>query len=145
MSFEMLHSQAYGKLNYGPAIKVLNWFHEKVRYEVNRKKRGKERYRVKNDGELDFTYREAGFRGLTAQKFSKALRELNELGFIDIKRPGSALKGDWTIFTLSDRWKFYGTANFEEKEFPKSVHWINFGFGSKRKRQRKKLDMNIHT
>jgi hypothetical protein len=133
MSFELLHSEAYKKLNYGPALKVLNWFYEKVRVEVNKKKRGKDRYRMVIDGDIDFTYREAIFRGLTAQKFSKAIRKLHQLGLIDVKKPGSALKGDWTVFILSERWKVYGTSNFKQVEFPKSIHWVNYGFGAKDK------------
>jgi hypothetical protein len=131
--YDLLHSKAYRNLTYGPAIKVLNWFHEKVKIEVNKKKRGKDRYRIVNDGDIDFTYREAMLRGLTAQKFSKALRELHQFGFIDINKPGSALKGDFTVFALSDRWKAYGTRDFLSHEFPKSVHWVNFGFGTKQK------------
>ena len=134
MGHDLLHSKAYRDLTYGPAIKVLNWFYEKIRVEVNKKKRGKDRYRIINDGDIDFTYREAIFRGLTPQKFSKALRELHQFGFIDIKKPGSALKGDFTVFAFSERWKAYGTSDFLSPESPKSVHWVNFGFGTKRKR-----------
>lgn len=130
MSFELLHSEAYRKLNYGPALKVLNWFYEKIRIEVNKTKRGKDRYRIINNGEFEFTYREAGFRGLTAQQYRKALKELYELGFIEIKKPGSALKGDFTVFTLSDHWKAYKTPDDRRSDFPRSNLWRNFGFGS---------------
>jgi hypothetical protein len=144
MGHDLLHSKAYRDLTYGPAIKALNWFYEKIRVEVNKKKRGKDRYQVIN-GDIDFTYREAGFRGLSPQKFSKALKELHRFGFIDVTQPGSALKGDWTRFAFSSRWKDFGTPNFRPVEFPQSVHWVNFGFGAKRKHVRKKLDMRIHT
>lgn len=137
IGYDLLHSKAYQGLKYGPAIKVLNWFYEKIRFEVNKKKRGKDRYQILNDGKIDFTYREAIFRGLTAQKFSKALRELHEIGFIDVKKPGSALKGDWTAFKLSDRWREFGTPNFKYVEFPRSIHWVNFGFGSRGKKHKK--------
>jgi hypothetical protein len=133
MEYGLLHSQAYRDLNYGPGIKVLTWFYEKLRYEKDKPKKGKKRYRLMNDGEIDFQYREAIFRGLTPQKFRKALLELHRLGFIEVKKPGSSLKGDWTIFTLSGRWETYGTSNFNHVEFPKSVHWVNFGFGTKEK------------
>jgi hypothetical protein len=132
MGYDLLHSRAYRDLTYAPAIKVLTWFYEKIRVEVDKRKHGKNRYRMVNDGDLDFTYREAILRGLSAQKFSKALRELHRFGFIDIKKPGSALKGDSTIFAFSERWRAYGTPDFLSPEFPKSVHWINFGFGAKR-------------
>ena len=136
MSFEMLHSEAYKRLNYAPAIKALNWFHEKIKIEVNKGRRGKNRYQV-IDGNISFPYREAILRGLSSQQFSKALRELHKLGFIEVVKPGSALKGDWTQFEFSERWKEFGTPNFTNLEFPKSVHWVNFGFGAKRKKKRK--------
>jgi len=135
ISFDLLHSKAYQDLSNGPALKVLNWFHEKIRLHIIKRKRGKNDYQI-IDGDISFTYREAIFRGLSSQQFSKALRELHVFGFIDIEKPGSALKGDWTQFTVSDRWKEYGNPNFKNKEFPRSVHWINFGFGGKKKRKK---------
>lgn len=129
----LLHSEAYKKLDYAPALKVLNWFYEKRQSRRIKGKRGKDRFQVVNDGNISFPYREAILRGLTSQQFRKALKGLHGLGFIDIKKPGSALRGDWTIFGLSDRWKEYGTSNFKDSEFPKSVHWVNFGWLKKKK------------
>jgi len=137
MGFELLHSEAYRELNYGPAVKVLTWFYEKVKIEVNKGKRGKGKYRFVN-GSVSFTYKEAEHRGLSHRQFNKALRELYRLGFIEILKPGSALKGDWTEFAFSERWRVYGTADFKESEFPKSVVWRNFGFGSKARRKKVK-------
>ena len=136
ISYELLHSKAFRELTYAPAIKVLVWFHEKVKVEINKKRRGKDRYRVL-DRDIEFTYREAGFRGLTPHKFRTALKQLHNFGFIDITKPGSALRGDFTLFALSDRWILYGSAGFKSMEIPKSVHWINFGFGARRKRSEK--------
>lgn len=136
IGFDLLHSEAYKKLNYGPALKVLNWFHEKIRLQVNKRKRGKNRYQI-IDGDISFPYKEAGFRGLSSQQFSRALRELHRIGFIEIKKPGAALKGDFTVFAFSDRWKEYGTPNFKTIEFPKSIHWVNFGFGSRERNIKK--------
>ena len=145
MSHELLHSKAYAALTYGPAIKVLNWFHEKLRYKsLGKKKRGKNTYVLLNDGKFEFTYREAGFRGLTPQQFRRALKDLYELGFIDIEKPGSALKGDSTVYKLSDRWMAYNTPDDRRSDLPRSILWRNFGFGSNEKR-RKKLDVKIHS
>lgn len=125
---DLLHSEAYRALKYAPALKVLNWFFEKVHVKVNKKRRGKERYEVVNDGEMSFSYQEAGFRGLTSNQFSRALKELHSAGFIDLKKHGSGLMGDYTIYLLSQRWRSFGTPQFEEKEFPKSSP---FGFRGK--------------
>ena len=143
MGFELLHSEAYMRLSYGPAIKALNWFYEKVKLEVNKARRGKNRYQVIN-GDISFTYREAGFRGLSHHQFSNALKELHKFGFIEIMKPGSALKGDWTQFAFSERWREYGTSNFKGLEFPKSVFWRNFGFGSKKSAKKKVRCENRH-
>ena len=119
-------------MNYGPALKLLNWFYEKVKVKVNKKKRGKDRYQVL-DEDLSFTYAEAERRGLTHQQFSKALREIHKLGFIDIKKPGSRLKNDWTVYFISNRWRNYGTPEFKEIPWQTSIKWRNYGFGSKEK------------
>ncbi len=136
MGFRLLHSEAYKNLTYAPALKVLNFFHEKIRYQPTKGKHGKNRYDIVNNGEMNFTYREAALRGLNPHQFRNALMQLCGLGFIDVKKPGSALKGDYAIFTFSERWKQYGTTSFEAIEFPKSIHWVNFGFGSKKKKVR---------
>lgn len=135
ISYDLLHSDAYRNLKYGPAIKVLNWFYEKIRFEVDKKKRGKDRYRMVNNGEIIFTYEEAEFRGLNSQKFFRALRELHHFGLIDVKRPGSGLKGDHTVFVLSQRWKNFGTVNFDSRDWPKSVYTGNFGYRGKNYRK----------
>lgn len=120
MGYDLLHSQAYKELRYAPAIKVLNWIQEKIRFAVNKKKRGRDRYRVINE-EFSFTYREAKLRGLTTNQFSKGLKQLCHFGFIDVKKHGSGLMGDYNIYVKSERWRKFGTCEFVDKEFPKSI------------------------
>jgi hypothetical protein len=115
----------------------LNWFYEKVKIKVDKRKRGEKRYQQVNDGEISFPYSEAHFRGLTDQQFSKALKELHARGFIDIKKPGSGLMGDYTVFTISQRWKEFGRPNFKYVEFPKSNY-----FGYRRMKKKKINDGN---
>ena len=119
IGFQLLHSKAFMDMSYGPAIKLLNWIHEKVRVKVDKKKRGANRYHIINDG-FSFTYREAQFRGLTPNQFARALKELCKFGFIDIKRHGSGMRGDFSLFVISERWKKFGTSEFMQKQFPKS-------------------------
>jgi hypothetical protein len=128
--FDVLHSEAFKKINYAPALKVLDYFYEKIKVGINKGRRGKGRYKVMN-GDISFPYREAILRGLSSHQFRNALIELHNFGFIDVVKPGSALRGDYTVFSMSDRWRQYGKPNFENKDFPKSVHWRNFGFGRK--------------
>jgi len=44
----------------------------------------------------------------------RALDELVEKGFIDITHSGSGgIKGDKSLYAISDRWKDYGKSNFK--------------------------------
>lgn len=132
IDFALLHSEVYKKITYSPTLKMLNWFHEKVKVKVNKRKKGRNRFQILN-GDISFTYEEAKHRGLSYQQTSRALKELYRFGFIDVKQPGSALRGDWTRFALSTRWKNYGQSDFKEMEFPMSIKWRNYGFGSNEK------------
>jgi hypothetical protein len=58
------------------------------------------------------------------------LKELHRLGFIDVKKPGSGLKGDFTVFVMSQRWRSFGNSEFPHKEWPKSVYDGDFGYRS---------------
>lgn len=128
VGYELLHSKAYKSLNYGPALKLLCWVHEKIRVEKIQGKRGKNRFQVKDNGHFSFLYTEANQRGLSDQQFSKALRELHSQGFLDVVKPGSSLKNDFSVYSLSERWKRFGLADFEQKEWPQSMYRIESGF-----------------
>jgi hypothetical protein len=128
IGYELLHSRAFKDLDYGPALKVLNWMYEKIRVEKIQGKRGKNRFQVKDNGQFSFLYKEANLRGLSDTQFGRALRELHSHGFVDVARAGSARKGDFTIYLLSERWKRFGQPGFDEKEFPKSMYQIDSGF-----------------
>ena len=149
MPHELLHSQAYTELSYGPSLKLLNWFYEKIEIKINKRKRGTERYEFVNNGDIAFDYLEAGYRGLSHQQFRRALLELHSYGFIEVARSGSVLKDMCTLYGLSERWKKYGTPRFEDKEFPRSVHWVNCGFGGlvdpkEARKKRKVMCENSH-
>lgn len=133
IDFDLLHSAAYKELNYAPALKLLTWFHEKVKVKVNKKKKGNARYQVL-DGDLSFTYSEGECRGLSHEQFSRAIREIHKLGFIDIKKPGSRLRNDWTSYLISNRWRDFGTPEFKEIAWQTSIKWRNYGYGSKEKK-----------
>lgn len=120
---ELLDSKAFRDLKYAPTIKCLIWFYEKVEVRVDKRKRGEKRYQPINGGEISFTYQEALLRGLSNDQFSRALKELYQFGFIDVKRHGSGLQGDYTVFVLSERWRDYMTSRFIKKNFPKSSYY----------------------
>ena len=116
---DLLNSKAFQSLKYVYSIKVLLWFYEKVRMEKNKHKRGFKRWTILRDG-LTFTYEEAGVRGVANWQFTRALRELHSLGFIDFEKHGSGLMKDYSIYTLSDRWRLFGMPDFDEIQFPES-------------------------
>ena len=144
VSHDLLHSQAYKSLKYGPGLKVLNWSHEKIRVRLDKKRRGFMRYEVVNNGEFVFPYSEAILRGLTVNQFSRALKELLGLGFIDVKKFGSGMMEDPTVFTLSQRWKEFGKPNFISKEWPKSEMYGFRGRLRKIRKQHAKLYVDQH-
>jgi len=121
--FALNLSKAYRALNYGPALKMLNWAYEKGRdVETNKKKRGSKRYVIKLV-DFFFTYEEAAKRGLTHKQFSRAIRELHRYGFIEVVHQGSGLRENPNQYRLSERWRAYGTDTFEQIEFPENKEW----------------------
>ena len=138
----LVDSKAFASLTTGASVKTLIWFWQKVKYGKRGKKRGKKHGTespigridmIENNGELSFTYQEAGWRGMNAKRFSRALKDLHRLGFIDITRLGRGVKGEYTKYAISNRWEKYDTADWEEIPFPK-----NFREGFREDAYRKK-------
>ncbi len=66
---------------------------------------------------FSMTYPEARKHGLATATFWSALIQLKKVGFIDCIQPGGLTCGDGkapSIFRLSQRWKKYGTPDFED-------------------------------
>lgn len=123
--YPLLDSQAFRDLTYGPAIKVLLWCFEKKEFVRSPGKRGKKgRWTVLNNP-FSFKYDEAQIRGLTNNQFAKALKELVQRGFLDLITLGSGLEHDYSEFRLSDRWRNWGTPQFQSIGFPAAAP---FGF-----------------
>lgn len=142
---DLLHSKAYMSLKYGPSLKVLNWFHEKIRFKKITKKRGNERYQIINDGKFTFPYSEALLRGLTVNQFSRALKELYWFGFIEVKKFGSGMMEDPSIFTFSERWMDWGKPEFEGKEWPRCEDYGFRGRFKKIRKQHAELHVGQHS
>ncbi|MFC1739443.1 hypothetical protein ACFL1G_10400 [Planctomycetota bacterium] len=82
---------------------------------------------IQNNGEITFTYKEAEQKyGISNSRFTKALDELIDKGFIDIAAPGVGVYKLSTLYSISERWKDYGTPDFVKKERKKGT--INRGF-----------------
>jgi len=74
--------------------------------------------KITNNGEISFTFQVAEWRGLHSRTFSRVLRELHRLGFIDVTQPGRGRKGEYTKYALSSRWRLYGTPSGRRFHFP---------------------------
>jgi len=135
IEYELLHSEAYSSIQYAPSVKVLNWIFEKRK--ARRTNSRKNRY-VEVNEPFSFTYEEGKRRGLTHKQFGRAIRELFDRGFIDLKKQGSGMHKDFSLYRFSNRWKKYGTPDFEHKEFPKRPVFGCFGEPNRRRKQRHK-------
>ena len=60
------------------------------------------------DSSFSFPVREAPCHGLTVRGLAHGLQRLHEIGIIDRIKSGSALKGDFALYRLSERWRGFG-------------------------------------
>jgi len=100
----LLKSAAYQALRTDAAREVFEIFLEK--------------HNASNDGQFDFTYEEALNRGISADKFTRGIDQLIEVGLIDIseRKRRTAKQFPITLFVLSNRWRFYGHRRFKHLE-----------------------------
>ena len=123
---EMILSSAFHKLN-GRAIEVLLLFLYRRQWSQPSQK-GK--WYTTNNGEIVFPYKEAKKRfKIPKSSFARAIDKLMEHGFIDIAHLGGGLIGDCTRYSISGRWRKYGTDSFVQQKRPKDTR--GFGFTAK--------------
>lgn len=107
LTWELLNSQAYIDLP-ASAAKALPYFLGKVKLALNDPQRHKT--------EFSFSYGEAEQLGFARGTHSRSITELMDKGFINPVDKGG-LRGcgrSCSLFILSDRWKRYGTPEFEQ-------------------------------
>ena len=128
------------------AVIVFLLFHKKRKLK-NMGRNGKERWVIINNGEIVFPYFEAKKQhGIPASTFSKAIDQLIEFGLIDINHQGGRMVKDMTTYFISDRWKKFGTPDFEKIKRIKDTRGL--GFTAKnweersKKKRRTKLKLN---
>jgi hypothetical protein len=123
---EMILSPAFRKLN-GRAMEVLLLFFYRRQWSLPSRK-GK--WYTTNNGEIVFPYKEAKKRfKIPKSSFARAIDKLMEHGFIEIAHLGGGLIGDCTRYSISERWRKYGTDSFVRKKRPKDTR--GFGFTAK--------------
>jgi hypothetical protein len=109
---EMMESEVYRSLS-SKAMWVLQRFHQKCTWSDI--KVGGRKQRVYENGGLSFTYTEANHFGISTAQFHRILKNLVEKGFIDPEHRGGGLGRDYSRYGLSERWRKWGTPEFERK------------------------------
>lgn len=119
---EVLKSNIYRSLS-STSKDVYNDFLMRCRIDKIKARPGRQSERIiTNNGKLEYTYIEAEKKGIPRASFMRALNELVEKGFIDISHSGSGgVKGDKSLYSISDRWRTWGTDNFIKKTRPKDI------------------------
>lgn len=90
----------------------------RLKEDKYRKSRGP-RWRILNNGEIEYTYSEAEKRGISKPSFATSIDQLVERGFIDIAETGAGVYRMKTLYSISTRWKDWGTEQFVEKKRPR--------------------------
>jgi len=115
----LIRSKAFRSLN-GNSIVVLFDFLMKRRIKKIKGRNGQRGETViLNNGQIEYSYTEALNKApsISRVKFVKALDQLIKHGFIDIVKQGNGgVKGDKSLYSISDRWKIFGTPEFIEVE-----------------------------
>jgi hypothetical protein len=117
---ELFESKAFLSLS-GIAPQVLIIFLGKRWFEkVGRK--GKEKWICNNCDDLIFTYIEAEKKyGITKSRFSRAIKDLLEKGFISMKHKGGGYQKDKSVYAISDNWRLWEPGIVFEKRVKESV------------------------
>jgi len=115
----LLDSKAFWSLSRW-SILVYSHFLRKRRLSKEKCKGKKHSYRITNNGEIVFTYREARSLGISERAFRDAIDELQEKGFIDIARYGKGGRsGESTLYFVDTRWRHYNTEHFQLPKKPR--------------------------
>lgn len=123
----LLKSKAYRSLRTPTSYFVFGIFMTKRQMtQVGRS--GKRLWVITNNGEIKFTYKEAKEKyGVSYGAFRQAIDELRDKGFIDVAESGAGLYKSANLYSISDRWKLYGTPEYEKPK-PRPKGPINKGF-----------------
>ena len=129
---EVLHSKAYFKLS-GTQIRVLNELYCKRQVaKTKRVSNSKGKWVVTNNGEIVLPrITTAEKLALSESSFTRAIKRLIEVGFVDVAYQGGLEAGDMNKYSLSERWKKYGEEDFVKGTFPFSIKKQGFKLNNK--------------
>ena len=124
---ELIESSAFLSLT-GKAPQVLMLFLRKRRMKKSNTRR--QTWIITNNGDIEFTYTEAERRwSLSRSQFQRALRQLCDCGFIDIAFRGTGHHGSSNRYSVSARWREWGTDQFVQANPPKKNNFRGFKKG----------------
>jgi len=114
LPWDMLQSPAFRELSRSGICVLLRFLQKRTWIKNKRRRKG----RIQFDGTgLTFTYEEAkNFLQISGAQFSRELKNLVELGFLDVEHQGGCYGKDYSRYALSERWKTYGTPDFVKVE-----------------------------
>lgn len=132
VSRAMVESEAFADLKTPAAYQVLFRFLGKRQWKKVQTRPGSRdnSWIISNNGSIEFRYTEANNYGLSDKVFARALDELIRVGFLDIAHSGYGLHKDRTLYSISDRWKAFGTDRFEVRERPRRKQHLGFQKGN---------------
>lgn len=94
------------------------------RRKTHKKKKGE--WICTNTDRLSFTYAKAESLGINRQRFTRALDQLIEKGFLNLAHAGGVVRGDVSLYELSERWRLYDTKEFQLATRPRDDRWIGY-------------------
>jgi hypothetical protein len=119
---DLLASKAYRSLSRVSFLVYQDFLAKRIMIKDRRKRI----WRVGNNGELVYPYREAVKNGFSRKQFRNAIDELQKKGLIDITHRGRGGRtpkegeGDFTTYWIDDRWMEYGTDDFRQPRKPRT-------------------------
>ncbi len=118
----LIESKAFLEISGKAALVALIRFHQKAfRKKKSKKKRSFQNLAITNQGQIIFTYGEARELGMkSTETFYRVLKELIEdKGFIDMEYRGNYYNNESSRYSISDRWREYGTRNYKAAKIPR--------------------------
>ena len=116
-------SPAFQKLTANSMLVFFEFLYRRQLVKVKRR----DRWLIKNNGEIIFTYTDALKKlKMCRSTFCRSISQLVELGFIDIAHHGGGMMKDCSKYEISERWKDYGKKEFIEKFRNKDSRKIGF-------------------
>jgi len=116
---ELLNSEVFRSISKWGVLVYLRFLQKRVLARIKHKSKS-DSFRIVNNGEIIFPYREAKERGIDERAFRNALDELIEKGFLDIARQGKGGRsGESTLYSIATRWRDYGTDRYQPTKNPR--------------------------